>query len=513
MSAAGTLHRVGRAGGAEAAPVPDALLASLAEEYAEAAGVEVRFHLPDGSPAADGGAGWPDEGPAAPRILDLVRQAAEGGPDVFETIGADAVAVFSIRERRRVVLVAAARCQASSGAGAAWAKRLLGAVLRGIRSRIVGEAALEESQAAAEALLQSFEEVSLLHNLGEVLLVSRPVAELVEHVCGELRDVIGAQAATAWLPSVEDLPSPVVVSGALPFSEAELPRLVRMLMDELGPGHCLIVNNHCQDDPELVRLSPELRNVVMVALPLGDGARGAILVVNRDAGEFGSPEAKLIRSITGSSAVFIENHRLYLELRRMMLDLVRALVSSVEAKDPYTSGHSERVAVLCRAIARQMGLGSEDVERAYLAGLLHDIGKIGTPESVLHKEGRLAPEEWTAVRCHPATGGRILAGIAKLQDVREAVLRHHEHVDGRGYPDGLRGEAIPLLARIVSLADAFDAMTSCRPYRSRMAVDLVRREIESHSGTQFDARAAAALLSLDLGQMLKTFAEGPAVDM
>jgi putative nucleotidyltransferase with HDIG domain len=252
----------------------------------------------------------------------------------------------------------------------------------------------------------------------------------------------------------------------------------------------------------------------MVAFPLNGGARGAILAVNRAAGEFGSPEAKLVRSVAGSSAVFIENHRLYLELRRMMLDLVRALVSSVEAKDPYTCGHSERVAALSREVAGRMGLGPDEVEQAYLAGLLHDIGKIGTPESILHKQGPLTPEEWAVVKRHPEIGGRILAGIAQLQAVRETVLCHHEHMDGRGYPRGLRGDTIPLLARIVSVADGFDAMTSTRPYRSSMPLDRVRREFETQSGIHFDAQAAAVLLGMDLEQVLKGFAEahvpGPA---
>jgi putative two-component system response regulator len=186
---------------------------------------------------------------------------------------------------------------------------------------------------------------------------------------------------------------------------------------------------------------------------------------------------------------------------------VRALVSSVEAKDPYTCGHSERVAVLSRELARRLGLAPEEVERAYLAGLLHDIGKIGTPESILHKQDTLTPEEWAVVKRHPEIGGRILKGITQLQTVRETVLRHHEHMDGQGYPGGLRGNEIPLLARIVAVADGFDAMTSTRPYRPNLPLGDVRREIETQSGIHFDARVAAVLLSMDLEQVLRDFAE------
>lgn len=154
-----------------------------------------------------------------------------------------------------------------------------------------------------------------------------------------------------------------------------------------------------------------------------------------------------------------------------------------------------------------MNLPDEQVERVYMAGLLHDIGKIGTPEHILQKEGRLEPEERRIVNEHPVVGGHILEAVKQLEPIREAVLYHHERLDGSGYPEGRKGDQIPLLARIIGLADAFDAMTSNRPYRPMMSLDEVKREIERNVGTQFDVRVVDALLSFDLDRLMRMFAE------
>ena len=181
-----------------------------------------------------------------------------------------------------------------------------------------------------------------------------------------------------------------------------------------------------------------------------------------------------------------------------------ALVSSVDAKDPYTCGHSERVAVLCRELARELGLTDEEIEQAYMAGLLHDIGKIGTPEAILCKEGSLLPEERRVIGEHPDIGGRILNDIKQLDAVREAVVHHHERLDGSGYPRGVSGDAIPLLARIVGLADSFDAMTSTRPYRESLPLENVLAEIDRHTGSQFDPRVAEAFKRIDTDRLMQT---------
>ena len=483
----------------------------LAQQILERTGVAVAFFRPDGTWVS--GAGGADSLSAAGMTADgplsrLVRQAVERNEDCLETGPGLLRAAWLIRLRSRVVLVAAAELPACGGGTQDLGRRLMQAVAEVVRARVEGGEAAAQRDGMAEALSQSFEEVSLLHNLGEVLRVNRPVVELLAYVCSELCETTGAEAAAAWWPALGGAEPETVVVGRLPLGAADLPAVVEHILKGLGPEESVLVNNHCQADPVLAGFSMALERLVLVPLVLRDGVRGAIVAFNRDGQEFGSPDAKLIRSSANASAIFIENRRLYQELQEMMLDLVRALVSSVDAKDPYTCGHSERVATTSREIARQMNLGGELAETAYWAGLLHDIGKIGTPETILRKEGRLDPEERRIMEQHSEVGGRILGGIRKLQTLCQAVVHHHERPDGRGYPSGLRGEAIPLLARIVGLADAFDAMTSNRPYRPRLPLEHVKREIRENAGAQFDVRVVEAFFGLNLDRLMRLF-EGP----
>ena len=477
-------------------------LARIARETLEATGVAVAFYWPDGSPME--GASEPLSPPDASR---LVCEAAESGETRVRESCDRLVAAWPMRQRARTVLVTVTERLLASSADADSGRRLLAAVARAVRAEVDREIVRLESEATAEALAQSFEEISLLHNLGKVLRVTQPVSELLDHICVELRGTIGTEAAAAYLPKVDGLGPERVIAGRLPFDADLLPRLVDHVLDGIGPERSVVIINHCQDDPFLAGLSIALARLVLVPLPLREGVSGALVAVNRASSEFGSPDAKLVRSLTSSAAVFVENRRLYHDLHQLMLDLVRALVSSIDAKDPYTCGHSERVAITSREIARHLGLSEQKIEWVYLAGLVHDIGKIGTPEHILRKEGRLEPEERQILQRHPGVGGHILEGIKRLEPIREAVVHHHERLDGSGYPDGLKGGEIPLLARIVGLADAFDAMTSNRPYRPMLPFEHVKREIERNVGTQFDVHVVDALFALDMNRLMHQFAE------
>ena len=180
----------------------------------------------------------------------------------------------------------------------------------------------------------------------------------------------------------------------------------------------------------------------------------------------------------------------------MFEQTAEALASAIDAKDRYTRGHSSRVAIYSRMIAREAGKTEEECEQIYFSALLHDVGKIGIPDSIINKDGRLTDEEFAQIKLHPLYGSRILSQIHLSPRLSLGARHHHERYDGKGYPDGLKGEEIPELARIIGVADAYDAMTSKRSYRDPMPQDKVRAELIKGRGTQFDPQFADIMLRL-----------------
>jgi HD-GYP domain-containing protein (c-di-GMP phosphodiesterase class II) len=189
------------------------------------------------------------------------------------------------------------------------------------------------------------------------------------------------------------------------------------------------------------------------------------------------------------------NHRQQTEthgrLRDSLFGLIRCLTAAIDARDPWTGGHSERVARIAVRLGRQMGVPASFQSDLYLAGLLHDVGKIGTRDAVLQKPGPLTPEELAHVREHPVVGDRMVATIKTLQHLRPGVRNHHERWDGEGYPDGLAGETIPLMARVLAVADACDAMMNARPYRRAMEPAEIDDVMRAGAGSQWDPRVVA----------------------
>jgi len=191
-----------------------------------------------------------------------------------------------------------------------------------------------------------------------------------------------------------------------------------------------------------------------------------------------------------------ELHRERMKLERLSIATLEALVNALEAKDPYMRGHSARVADLSATIAHQLGLADEDVEHTRVAGRLHDIGKIGTRESVLNKQGALTPDEFEHVKQHVVIGSQILAPLSHLGDIMPAVRHHHERWDGTGYPDGLRGEEIPLTARIIGAAEVFDALSTSRAYQEKMTPEKAIERIADLAGTVLDPKVHEALATV-----------------
>ena len=229
-----------------------------------------------------------------------------------------------------------------------------------------------------------------------------------------------------------------------------------------------------------------------VALAVGGHQVGSLsLVPERDFDE--QRWERLREAVLPHLATAIESTELVEKVRRTHLATIAALSRSIEAKDYYTGGHTERVAAIAVALAGRLGLSGVELDAIEVGALLHDIGKIGIPERILHKADRLDPEEWQIMKRHPLISEQILAAIDLPPTVRQIARSSHERIDGLGYPDGLVGQEIPLPARIVLVADAFDALTTDRPYRAARTVAEALAEIRAHSGTQFCPRVVAAL--------------------
>ncbi len=184
------------------------------------------------------------------------------------------------------------------------------------------------------------------------------------------------------------------------------------------------------------------------------------------------------------------------QFQRLSIQVMQSLAGAIDAKDKYTKGHSQRVAMYAREIAKRYGYDDEKQDDIYFAGMLHDIGKIGIPNEIINKTGKLTDEEYEMIKTHPVIGAEILSNISEIPNIAVGARWHHERYDGKGYPDGLKEKDIPELARIIGVADAYDAMTSKRSYRDVLSQKIVRAEIEKGIGTQFDPVFAKIMLEM-----------------
>jgi putative nucleotidyltransferase with HDIG domain len=223
---------------------------------------------------------------------------------------------------------------------------------------------------------------------------------------------------------------------------------------------------------------------------------GVVIVADKMSGEFEEDDVEQLVSVGDQAAVAVENQCLQRELQEAYLSVVSVLADALEAKDPYTHGHCEMVARLSRRTAERLALDDRVRGVACFGGLLHDIGKIGISDGVLNKPGKLLPEEWELMQSHVRVGRDLLERVPLLKQLAEVIMHHHERWDGTGYPDGLKGESIPLAARIVCVVDAYCTMISKRSYKESLPVEQAREEVKRFRGTQFDPRVVDAFLDV-----------------
>ncbi len=398
---------------------------------------------------------------------------------------------------------------------------MLGLLARQFQSTAEAE---EQIEMVGTELARVYEELVLLHKLSINMRVTEPDANFLQMACDNLTDIVSVEGIAILLEKTIDNEKQLVVaagSGLIDIDQRMAAILHSRLTEEINSGKEALLDSEV-DSPFKYDWLDNIRNIIAVPLCGKDKAEsyphkinrpqsdsriiGLMIAINRiGKQDFDSTDAQLFNSVANGCAVFIENGRLFNDLKTLFIGSLKALTRSIDAKDQYTRGHSERVAFISRWIAERLAeeepLEEEQINRIYLAGLLHDIGKIGIDEAVLRKKGKLTEQEYEYIRKHPLIGAGILREIKQMHDIVPGVLYHHERIDGKGYPGGFAGEQIPLIGKIVGLADGFDAMTSKRTYRDAKTVEQALAEITKGLGTQFDEKAGRVFLNSDLYQL------------
>ncbi|NPA39623.1 MAG: GAF domain-containing protein [Thermodesulfobacteria bacterium] len=262
-----------------------------------------------------------------------------------------------------------------------------------------------------------------------------------------------------------------------------------------------LIINDVQNDPRFFKGADKksgftTRNMICVPVMVRNKLLGVIQAINKRQGDFTEEDLELLTALSHQIAVAIENARLYNELKETFFNVVFALADTIEKRDPYTGGHTRRVMTYSVAIGEEMGLPKDQLELLKLSAILHDIGKIGIKDDVLLKQSRLTKEEYELIKKHTIFGEEILKHIKQMKEVIPGVKYHHERPDGKGYPEGLKGDQIPLIARIIAVADTFDAMVTDRPYRKGLSFETAIEELKRCSGTQFDPKAVEAFIKV-----------------
>ncbi|MFH1531753.1 MAG: GAF domain-containing protein [Pseudomonadota bacterium] len=333
-------------------------------------------------------------------------------------------------------------------------------------NRELRERAREISDANASLQLR-IQELSTLNAAGRAITASLDLDETLRSIVG-MTDVIVEASASAI-----------------------------KLMDENGAGLQVRASRGAYVgvvDARERQKSPLNGSRIQVPLQVGEQYIGVFEVCSEKADAFSEADRVLLTTLASQAAIAIENARLYEKTQRTYFETIRALAQALEARDAYTRGHSERVTGYALDLAEALGLEGDALDVVRYAGLLHDIGKIGISDAVLNKPGTLTAEDRRTIETHPQFADNILAPIRFLQRALVAVYHHHERWDGTGYPDGLKAEGIPLAARIICVADAFDAMTSTRPYRPAMSHADAVEEIRRNAGAQFDPKVVEIFL-------------------
>lgn len=348
----------------------------------------------------------------------------------------------------------------------------------------------EDFRVTINELSKTYEELSLLYRLTESFS-GATVDELCDIIIEEITTQLNVKTIAVLLynQTLKQLYTKKAV-GRWQVDEETL-RRIRLFRDMLSRGRATTI---CDVTTMEEMKGLGFKSILLAPLSGKKSPVGLIVVADKvEEEEFFSGDVKLLNTISSFAGLFIENAMLAEEIQAFFIGAIRSFVKALEARSLWTAGHTERVTRYAVEIGMELGLSRTELEKLRICSLLHDIGKIAIPDQLLNKMGALNEFEWEELRRHPVIGADILSELVGFVDIIDCIRCHHEHYDGTGLI-GLKAEEIPLAARIIAVADAFDAITFDRPYREKKTVDYAVKEIVSNSGTQFDPLVVDAFL-------------------
>lgn len=333
-------------------------------------------------------------------------------------------------------------------------------------------------------LATRFEELNLIYGIGDKLKDIEDSTYTIKYILKEVLNVLPGQTVILSAPDYEIFD---YVSSNPHCSKEKLFQFTNKIKELCDAENPHLVINKFNEFKDKGFTNMNWVKVIAAPVKVKDEYKGTLIVLNDHRKEnYSTGDVRLLKVLAGQLSIIITNDELYQNLKDFLLNLVKSMVFAIEAKDSYTRGHSERVSNISLMIAKAMGFSRKDMENISWASILHDIGKIGIPENILTKPGKLTDEEYTLIKTHPQKGYEILEPITQLKAALQGVLHHQERYDGKGYPVGLKGKDIPLYARIIALADTYDSITSSRAYRAHNSHIDAMEEIERVSGSQLD---------------------------
>jgi HD-GYP domain-containing protein (c-di-GMP phosphodiesterase class II) len=377
----------------------------------------------------------------------------------------------------------------------------------------------EYTESFIEQITQDFEELTWLrqsHRFADLYSVNASSVEVAQTCVASLAQVIHAESllflelfGLHLQHSVDPARLHVLAGPPSQCSAWSLEQLTQELTDQGRKTPVLL--DRSRDEMFLQRF-PFIRNCMLTVVGKGDRVYGWLIAINKSSADancaascdlsgnptearFSTFEAGLLTTAANILASQASNSELFAAQEELTKGLVLAIINAIDAKDCYTAGHSERVASFAKCLASRIGFTKKECEQMHMAGLLHDVGKIGIPDAILKKPDKLTNEEFDAIKAHPVIGYSILRHLTSIDYVLPGVLFHHEAYNGSGYPHGLKGQDIPPMARILAVCDAFDAMTSTRPYRNALSLEEATRILRNDAGKMWDTEFVEILLA------------------